>query len=159
MARDLESGSNTLRELVNSHISTMRDHGITEIPAPLVAQQICERFPHYSELDTLEREASYIGVAQVARDVLRNRHNAEWSARDAESKTMRLDLPEESLLNDAYSVQRSGEYVYVDREAMTREDMEYVCAKFLALSQHFDLAARAVRADWMRRNQMVLEPA
>lgn len=98
----------------------------------------------------LEATAAYMGIAQVARAALREQHKREYDPNEVAQ--VPLDLPEAALLNGGYSVMRDDEPVYVPREEMTRADMEYVCAKFDALSEHFARHSRALRADWERRN-------
>ena len=145
----------SLHALVAQFIGERRASNDQPIPAPFVADQILESLPHRSMMTEIEATAAYMGIAQVARAILRVNHDREYDPEQIAQHS--LDLPESMLLNGGYSVLRKSDPVYVPRLRMTREDMEYVCAKFDALSAHFARHARALRADWERRNAM--EPA
>ena len=139
----------SLTSAVSRCILEMRQAGRT-LSAPFVAERVLETMPHRALFTDVEETAAYIGTAQVARESLRRLHDREYNPKEIAQQS--LDLPEAQLLNDCYSVYREREPVYVPREEMTRADMEYVCAKFDALSEHFARHSRALRADWTRRN-------
>ena len=140
----------SLRAIVEQFIEKLRQGNAVAISAPYVADSVLAGMPHSGIFTDAEKTAAYIGIGQVARSILQSRHSAEYDAQRVGQQS--LDLPEASLLNGSYSVLREGEPIHVPRLQMTRSDMEYVCAKFDALSGYFARASRAVRADFERRN-------
>lgn len=140
----------TLREVVTAFVVECKGASGVEVSLPFVANAVVEKMPHAGDFTVIEREAAYIGTAQVAREVLRKQHDEEYDPKHISNK--QFEFYEASLLNGGYSVLRGSEPVYVPRQRMTRDDMEYVCAKFDALAGHFARASRALRADFERRN-------
>lgn len=148
-----EQAASSLNAVVQRFIGDLQSTGALPISAPYVAGEILAGFVHYGLMDEVERSAAYMGIAQVAREVLRKHHAQQYSPESAAQDD--LALPEASLLNRAYSVMRNDEPVYVPREMMERADMEYVCRKFDALAGYYARASRALRADWERRNAAI----
>lgn len=142
----------SLRDLVENFVGTLRQTNAQPISAPFVAETLTNSFPHSSVFTDAEKTACYMGVAQVAREILRNGVSKEYDANRIGQET--LNLPEAALLNDGYSILRGKEPLYIPRLHMTRADMEFVCKRFDNLSEHFARASRALRADWERRNAM-----
>lgn len=140
----------SLGAAVARFINDLRASNARPISAPFVADEILKSLPHFTVFTELESSAAYMGIAQVARQALRKAHDREYDPQEVAQAS--LDLPEASLLNGGYSVLREREPVYVPRLDMTRSDMEYICGKFDALSEHFARHSRALRADWERRN-------
>jgi len=139
----------SLNAVVQQFIGDLQSAGALPISAPYVAAEILAGFMHYDLMDEIERSAAYMGIAQVARDVLRRHHKQQYDPENAAQ--VDLALPEAQLLNGSYSVMRNDEPFYVPRVMMERDDMEYVCRKFDALSGHYARASRALRADFERR--------
>lgn len=140
----------SLNAIVLKFVSELQATGALPISAPYVAGEILAGLTHYSVMDEVERSAAYMGIAQVARETLRKSHAQQYDPAHAAQEE--LALPEAALLNEAYSVMRDDEPVYVPRTMMDRADMEYVCKKFDALAGYYARASRALRADWERRN-------
>ncbi len=140
----------TLRLRVQMFIDLLRADNAVPISAPFVAAEICKEMPHADVFVLIEQEAVYRGVSSVAREVLRDAHNREYDEQRIGQEE--LDLPEASLLNGGYSVIRDREPIYVPRLQLTRKDVDYVCARFESLSRHFARHARALRAEFERRN-------
>lgn len=90
--------------------------------------------------------AAYIGVAQLIRGILRKNV-------DPEPDQVKLDLPEEHLLQDRYSVPgvgEDGEPAYVPRHKLTKEMMEAIVKRDRALSVHYARRADALESWWHR---------
>lgn len=93
------------------------------------------------------KQALYIGIQQVVRPLCR--HNAQ----DDIDEQKLLDLPEESLLQDRYSVPvKNGEqiYKYVPRHLLTEEDVVLICARDRKLSERYARRADALES-WFYR--------
>lgn len=94
--------------------------------------------------------AAYIGVAQTIRPILRKAFGDE-----PDDVQLSLDLPEEKLLQDRYSVPGAGgdgEPAYVPRHMLTKEQMESVVLRHRALSRHHARHADALESWWYRNN-------
>lgn len=98
------------------------------------------------------KAAVYIGVQQIVRPLLRR------STRDDEQTQINLDLPEESLLQDRYSIPAGNDatgqavFKYVPRHLLTAEDVRLRCALDRKLSEHYARRARALES-WFNRQQ------
>ena len=99
-----------------------------------------------------QRVAEYGGVQQIVRAHLR-----DIMPENPESEKEQLEiLPETKLLRERYSVkdEGGGEY-YVERSALTEDEMEQIATRFEKLSARYYRHAKALRADWHRTHSLV----
>lgn len=99
------------------------------------------------------KQALFIGVQQIVRPIAR-----KGGHEDLDESQITLDLPEEALLQDRYSVPQgrdeSGQTVfkYVPRHRMTEDDVRAVCERDRKLSRLYAKRADALES-WFYRAQ------
>ncbi len=99
-----------------------------------------------------QRSAEFGGVQQIVRAHLR-----DIVPEHPESETEQLNmLPETTLLRARYSVKGDSdtEY-YVQRSALTEDEMEQIATRFEQLSTRYRRHAKALRTDWHRTHNLV----
>ena len=98
------------------------------------------------------KQALYIGVQQIVRPLCRR------AMKDDVSANMELDLPEEALLQDRYSVPTGrdahGEatFKYVPRHRLSLTDACLICDRDRRISRHYARRADALES-WYYRAQ------
>jgi hypothetical protein len=101
--------------------------------------------------------AAYLGIQQIVRPLAR-KHFPEDLPEDMQ---VELDLPEEALLQDRYSVpcgkdeEGKVEFKYVPRHRLTKTDVVLICERDRKLARHYSRRADALES-WFYRS---LEPA
>ena len=97
------------------------------------------------------RQAIFVGVQQIVRPLCR-RHT-----RDDEDPNLVLDLPEEQLLQDRYSVPAgkgpdgAQVFKYVPRHLLSESDVAAVCARDRQLSRLYAKRADALESWFFRK--------
>lgn len=97
------------------------------------------------------KQAIYAGVQQVVRPLCRYAHKDE----PTDDTQIDLDLPEEDLLQDRYSVPCGRDeqgliFKYVPRHRLSADDVKVICARHRALSRHHARCADALES-WFHR--------
>jgi hypothetical protein len=99
------------------------------------------------------KQALYIGVQQIVRPLCRSAGNE-----DVDDPNLDLDLPEEALLQERYSVptgrDASGAATckYVPRHLLSLADVRAICNRDRKLSRHYARRADALES-WYHRAQ------
>ena len=98
------------------------------------------------------KQATFIGIQQIVRPLARHSAND-----DVDESQIHLDLPEEQLLQDRYSVpsgrDESGPlFKYVPRHLLTRADVDAICARDRKLSRLYARRADALES-WFHRQR------
>lgn len=97
------------------------------------------------------RQALFVGVQQIVRPLCRREHND-----DPDDSQINLDLPEEALLQDRYSVpfkaEDGTEFKYVPRHRLSATDVAAVCERDRKLSRLYARRADALESWFFRVN-------
>lgn len=100
------------------------------------------------------KAALYIGIQQIVRPIARR------STKDDEDPNLDLDLPEEKLLQDRYSIPCGKDHYgktvfkYVPRHRLTAADVKTRCNLDRQMSRHFARRADALES-WFYRFQSI----
>jgi hypothetical protein len=101
------------------------------------------------------KQAVFIGVQQIVRPLLRRYHDEE-----TDETQINLDLPEEDLLQDRYSVpsgrNKHGETIfkYVPRHRLCEADVKAICDRKRKLSRLMARQADALESWFFRQRDL-----
>lgn len=104
----------------------------------------------WMDVGPTQRSAEYGGVIQIVRPLLRTLVPEDPQPDDSQ---LAMELPEDKLLQNRYSVRGEGnDNYYVKREEMTEDEMMQVTNRFRKLSVHYDRHAKALESWWHREH-------
>ncbi len=125
----------------------------------LTSASITTTFVHAQEdhgawvvVGDIQRSAQYGGVQQIVRALLR-----DLIPENPDDDPTQLEmLPETQLLRERYSVrEEDGSEYYVERSALSEEEMERIATRFEKLSARYARHASALRKDWHRTHSLI----